>query len=84
MVTSTKRKTREQMIQELERSQPAEIAGAEKVTGARNLPPFSVRLSAQLLEALDRLAQAQHRKRGNLIQHILWEYVEANDRSARR
>jgi hypothetical protein len=42
-------------------------------------PPISVRLSEPLLERLDRLAALQHRKRGNLIQHILWEYVRAHD-----
>jgi hypothetical protein len=61
---------------ELERSQPEEIAAAERVTGQHSpSAPISVRLSAPLLERLDRLAAAEHRKRGNLIQHILWEYV---------
>ena len=36
-------------------------------------------MSAPLLEALERIATAQHRKRAGLIQHILWEYVQAHD-----
>jgi len=40
--------------------------------------PTSLRLSAPLLEAIDRLAALEHRKRGNMIQHILWEYVHRN------
>jgi len=40
-----------------------------------------VRLSAPLLEALDRLAQKEHRKRGNLIQHILWQYVQGQQKT---
>ncbi len=43
--------------------------------------PISIRLSAPLLEQLDRLAETQHRKRSNLIQHILWEYVHAHERN---
>src|SRR5664279_1567487 len=42
-------------------------------------PPTSLRLSAPLLEALERIAAAQHRKRAGLIQHVLWEYVQAHD-----
>jgi len=45
--------------------------------------PTSLRLSAPLLERLDRIAEAQHRKRSNLIQHILWEYVRAEESSRR-
>jgi hypothetical protein len=29
------------------------------------------------VEALDLLAAAQHRKRANLVQHVLWDYVFA-------
>lgn len=43
--------------------------------------PTSVRLSKPLLDAIDALAQTQDRKRGNLIQHILWEYVRAQQRA---
>jgi hypothetical protein len=42
-------------------------------------PPISLRLSAPLLESLERLAVKEHRKRAGLIQHILWEYVFAHD-----
>jgi hypothetical protein len=42
-------------------------------------PPISLRLSAQLLDALEKIATAQHRKRANLIQHALWEYVRAQE-----
>ncbi len=38
-------------------------------------PPITIRMSPRLIEHLDRLATAQHRKRANLIQHVLWEYV---------
>ena len=41
--------------------------------------PISLRLSAPLLESLERLAIKQHRKRAGLIQHILWEYVFAHE-----
>lgn len=44
---------------------------------ARVPGPTSVRLSKPLLDAIDALATKQDRKRGNLIQHILWEYVRA-------
>ena len=75
MATATK-KTVKQMTAELARSQADDIARAEIVKGMRSESPTSVRLSSPLLEALDRLAKKQHRKRGNLIQHILWEYVQ--------
>ena len=42
-------------------------------------PPTSLRLSAPLLEALERIAAVQHRKRAGLIQHVLWEYVQVHD-----
>jgi hypothetical protein len=75
MAASTKRSSAESDA-ELERSQPEEIARAERFVGERSAnAPISVRLSAPLLERLDRLAEAEHRKRGNLIQHILWQYV---------
>ncbi|HTX56662.1 MAG TPA: ribbon-helix-helix protein, CopG family [Candidatus Acidoferrales bacterium] len=79
MATATK-KTREQMIEQLAKSQADEIAHAEIVKGHRSESPVSVRLSAPLLEALDRLAQKEHRKRGNLIQHILWQYIQEHQR----
>ena len=77
MATAAK-KSHAQMIKALAGSQVDAIARAEIVKGSRSESPVSVRLSAPLLEALDRLSHEQHRKRGNLIQHILWEYVEAH------
>lgn len=66
----------------LDRSHADELRNAEIVRSAPHpAAPISIRLSAPLLERLERLAQAQHRKRSNLIQHILWEYVHAHDRS---
>jgi hypothetical protein len=79
MATASK-KNQAQMIREIARSQADDITRAEIVKGTRSESPVSVRLSAPLLEALDRLSHEQHRKRGNLIQHILWEYVEANSK----
>ena len=73
------KKSHEQMLQELEKSQATEIANAEIVAGERGAAPFSVRLSAPLLERLDRIARRENRKRGNLIQHILWEYVRSKE-----
>ena len=62
---------------ELERSQPEEIEKAERVVGKAGTGPvpISMRLSKPLLERLDRIAAREHRKRSNLIQHILWSYV---------
>jgi hypothetical protein len=74
------KKSQAQMSKELARSQPDDVARAEIVKVPRSESPVSVRLSAPLLEALDRISQVQHRTRGNLIQHILWEYVQANEK----
>ncbi len=64
----------------LDRSHADELARAAVVRAEPNPnPPISIRLSAPLIERLDRLAAREHRKRSNLIQHILWEYVHAND-----
>ncbi len=67
----------ERCIRKLEQSRVDEIDKTEPVIGKRNAgpPPISLRLSTPLLEALDRIALSEHRKRSNLIQHILWEYV---------
>lgn len=54
-----------------EDSERAEIVRGGSHTNA----PTSIRLSAPLFESIDRLATREHRKRGNMIQHILWEYV---------
>jgi hypothetical protein len=71
-----RKKTPSELDAELERSQTEEIRKAELVVGVHSPnAPISVRLSAALLERLDRLAAAEHRSRGNLIQHILWEHV---------
>lgn len=42
-------------------------------------PPITIRMSPNLVTRLDRLATAQHRTRANLVQHVLWEYVFAQD-----
>jgi hypothetical protein len=77
-----RKKTEEEAIKEFEQSQVDNILHAEVTTVlVRNpTPPTSVRLSAPLLESLDRIAARQHRKRGSLIQHILWEYVRTHPR----
>ncbi len=64
-------------LRELERSQPEEIENAEVVVGKTGTgpSPISIRLSKPLLERLDHIATREHRKRSNLIQHILWNYV---------
>jgi predicted DNA-binding protein len=57
------------------------IRRATRVQGPPNSnpnSPISIRMSEPLVERLDRIAAAQHRKRSNLIQHILWEYVHAH------
>ena len=75
------KKTKEEAIKALENVTEAEMAEAEIVAGYREGSgnPFSVRLSAPLLERLDRIARSENRKRGNLIQHILWEYVRRHE-----
>jgi len=61
---------------EVARLRTEDIMNAELVVGVHSpSAPISVRLSPALLERLDRLAAAEHRTRGNLIQHILWEHV---------
>ncbi len=68
----------------LSRSHANRVAAAEIVRTAPNPgTPTSLRLSAPLLERLDRIAELQHRKRSNLIQHILWEYVRSEESSRR-
>jgi CopG antitoxin of type II toxin-antitoxin system len=63
----------------LAKSHADDIPNADIVRAAANpAPPISLRLSAPLLERLKQLAEAQHRKRSNLIQHILWEYVRTH------
>lgn len=61
---------------EVGRVRTEDIMNAELVVGVHSpSAPISVRLSPALLERLDRLAAAEHRTRGNLIQHLLWEHV---------
>jgi hypothetical protein len=59
-----------------EKSNPDLIEDAEVVA---KLPsptaPISLRLSAPLLERIDRLAVTEGRIRSNLIQHILWQHI---------
>jgi hypothetical protein len=70
----------------LAQDQSEHIARAETVRGpARGSSHMTpIRLSAPLLEALDRLAAREGRKRGNLIQTALWEYVRARTTDKRR
>jgi hypothetical protein len=80
---ATKSKTKQDAAESLlERSYADRIGVAEVLRKAqRPSSPTSVRLSAPLLERLDRIAESQGRKRSNLIQHVLWEYVRAKDRT---
>ena len=79
--TTSKQKAAEEV---LSRSHADSIAAAEIVHSSPNPnSPTSLRLSAPLLERLDRIAELQHRKRSNLIQHILWEYVHAEEMRSR-
>ena len=82
MRTISRKTKRDEAEAILERSHASEIveAAAERPV-PRPAPPISVRLSAPLLERLDRIAEREHRKRGNLIQHILWEYVRRHDKA---
>jgi hypothetical protein len=66
----------------LDRARDIDIEDTEVVTGtAKTTAPTSVRLSTPLLKRLDQIAAEQNRKRGNLIQHILWEYVRTQRQS---
>lgn len=86
MGTTSRVKTESEKIAEAERILAKDHS--EAITRARVVrkapypnPPTSVRLSLPLLARLDRLAAEQHRTRGNLIQHILWDYVIHGDSS---
>jgi hypothetical protein len=80
MMDTTSRSKRKAAEALLAKSHADKVGEAEIVRGAAHPnPPVSVRLSVPLLEHLDRIAAAQHRKRGNLIQHVLWEFVRAYD-----
>ena len=82
MATTTK-KTRTDMEAELARSQAADIERAEVVRGS-STHPVTFRASAPLLERLDAQAEKEHRTRANLIQHILWSYIHANEASNKK
>ncbi len=78
---TTQKLSREEMIRRFETPDYDAFDGRDErvaagkpivVTGTQ---PISIRLSRPLLEALDGIADTQHRKRSNLIQHILWEYI---------
>jgi len=57
-------------------NKPLDLTNAEIVTKAPNLTaPISLRLSAPLLERLDRWAEDEGRSRSNLIQFLLWDQV---------
>jgi hypothetical protein len=86
IVAVLSKKTEADYLRELGVSQPEEIEKAELSVGKPGAgpPPISIRLSRPLLEALDRIAEREHRKRSNLIQHILWEYVHDETRKPQR
>lgn len=76
----TKREAAEALLR---KSHAEQISKSDVVRGTSYPnPPISVRLSAPLLERLDRIANTEHRTRGNLIQHILWEYVRGRDNTS--
>lgn len=81
----TKKTSREEMIKRHESGDLDDSGLWQVVTGAPGPAhqPTSIRLSKPLLDVLDQLAQRQHRKRSNLIQHILWEYVHSVDKAKR-
>ncbi len=80
---TTKRLSREEMIRQHESPDydafEGTVAERADVGPISSQPPISIRLSRPLLDALDRMAAGQHRKRSNLIQHILWEYIHTQD-----
>ena len=78
---STRRTTKQEAAEALLSKSYADRIGDAEIVRATPNPnaPTSIRLSAPLLERLDRLAESQDRKRSNLIQHILWEYIRAHE-----
>lgn len=88
-VATVKKMTREAMIKYAEESHPEDIEKGEWVAvvargGGSAHTPISIRLSAPLLKELDRLARKDHRPRGSLIRHVLWEYVLAQRKTRPR
>jgi CopG-like RHH_1 or ribbon-helix-helix domain, RHH_5 len=78
MRTLSKRTSPEATEAAFEKSNPDLIADGEVVAKLPNpTSPISFRLSAPLLERIDRLAVTEGRTRSNLIQHILWEHIRA-------
>jgi hypothetical protein len=74
----------DELIHGLEQSQVDDIARAEPIVLARRpAPPTSVRLSPPLLKKLQEIAAAEHRSLGNLIQHVLWDFVKRDDPASR-
>lgn len=73
----TAKKSKAQILAELEEDRPDEIAEAEVVRGA-STKPVSFRASSPLLAALDRVAEKDRRTRANLIQYVLWQYIHEN------
>jgi hypothetical protein len=77
MPTKTRRTTAAEAEAILRKS--LDFGIAEVATKAANpTSPISLRLSAPLLERLDKLAVREGRSRSNLIQRILWEYVRGS------
>jgi CTP:molybdopterin cytidylyltransferase MocA len=73
---SVVKKSKKQILDELEEDRPDELAEAEFVRGV-STKPIAFRASAPLIAALDRVAGKEHRNRSNLIQHILWKYIRS-------
>lgn len=72
--------SREEMLKRFESPDYDGSKNAELVRGRQDnaTQPLSFRASEPLVAALDRLAARDHRTRANLIQHILWDYVNRN------
>jgi predicted DNA binding CopG/RHH family protein len=65
--------------EDFEKSHADLIADAEIVAKEPNpTSPISLRLSAPLLERIDRLAATEGRTRSNLIQRILSEHIRSH------
>lgn len=76
MHTQTKSEAAEALIA-ADQSENIERGEIVRATAAPASSPTSIRFSAPLLEALDGIARVEHRTRGNLVQHVLWEYVRS-------
>jgi predicted DNA-binding ribbon-helix-helix protein len=82
MALAARKKTEDELIRELEQSQEDEIGLAEPIkVQQKPAPPTSVRLSPPLLKKLQEMASSEHRTLGNLIQHILWDFVQNREAS---